>query len=124
MARKVLAIGLDPAFADPAGLSQFTPEMVRSFIDAQLDRTREAGYDVVSCLVDRGETAEAAVTRAHQSDRFDCAVIGAGLRLPPEHLLLFERIINLVPRLAPDARIVFNRNPTDTLAAVQRCCEP
>jgi hypothetical protein len=78
MTEKILAVGLDPAFADTAAFPQFTPEMLRSHIDAQLDRVRDAGYVVVSCLVDRGETAEAVVASALTSDRFDCVVIGAG----------------------------------------------
>jgi len=54
------------------------------------------------------------------SRRFDCVVIGAGLREPPSRLLLFEQIINLVHALAPQARICFNATPADTAEAVQR----
>jgi hypothetical protein len=47
-------------------------------------------------------------------------VIGAGLRVPPAHLMLFEKLINLVHAGAPGARICFNTKPTDTVEAVQR----
>jgi alpha-galactosidase/6-phospho-beta-glucosidase family protein len=47
-------------------------------------------------------------------------VIGAGLRVPPERLMLFEKILNHVHRLAPRASICFNTNPADTTEAVQR----
>jgi hypothetical protein len=124
MANRILAIGLDPALADYEAFPQFTPEMFRSHIDAQLDRVREAGYEVVSCLVDRGETAAAVVTHALASAHFDCVVIGAGLRLPPKHLVLFEAILNIVHRLAPDTRIAFNSNPADTLDAIRRGTMP
>lgn len=116
----VLAIGLDPRFADLSAFPQLTPELVRDYIDAQIERVRQSGYDVESCLIDRGETAEAAVTRALRSKRYDCIVIGAGLREPPALLLLFEKVINLVHTLAPQARISFNTSPTDTLDAVRR----
>ncbi len=56
--------------------------------------------------------------------RYDCVMIGAGLREPPERLLLFERVLNLVHRLAPDACICFNTSPADSAAAVQRCLTP
>jgi len=46
------------------------------------------------------------------------------LRLPPERLLLFEKIINLVHRLAPNARICFNTRPADSAEAVQRWVKP
>jgi hypothetical protein len=35
--------------------------------------------------------------------------------------LLFERLVNVVHALAPNARIGFNTKPTDTVDAVQRC---
>jgi len=122
--KTVLAIGLDPVFVDFAAIPQFTPDMFRGFIDAQLDRLRDLGFDVVSCLIDTGETAEAVATAALRSTSFDCVVIGAGLRLPPERLMLFEKIINLVHALAPHARICFNTTPADTAEAVQRWIEP
>ncbi len=122
--KKVLAIGLDPAFVDFTAIPQFTPEMFRSYIDAQLDRLRDAGFEVVSCLIDTGETAEAVTAAALQASQFDCIVIGAGLRLPPERLPLFEKVLNLVHALAPAARICFNTTPADTAEAVRRWIEP
>lgn len=122
--KSVLAIGIDPVFADFATLPGLTPELVRHYIDVELERVRTAGFDVVSCLVDLGETAEAATAAALRARSFDCVVIGAGLREPAERLLLFEMVLNLVHALAPDARICFNRNPADTLDAVQRWVEP
>ncbi|WP_407156938.1 hypothetical protein [Bradyrhizobium sp. STM 3557] len=116
----ILAIGLDPISADLAAFPQFTPEMLRSYIDGELDRVRAAGFEVVSCLIDGGDTAAAVVADTLRSRRFDCVVIGAGLRLPPEQLVLFETVVNLVHRLAPDCRIAFNSRPADTLDAVRR----
>jgi hypothetical protein len=116
--KTVLAIGIDPVFVDFTALPQFTPEMFRSYIDAQLERVRGMGYDVTSCLI--GDTAEAVTAEALKSHRFDCVLIGAGLRLPPERLVLFEKIVNLIHRLAPQASICFNTTPADTAEAVQR----
>jgi hypothetical protein len=121
MAEKtVLAIGIDPVFVDYTALPQFTPEMFRSYIDGQLERVRGMGYDVTSCLIDLGATAEAVTAQALKSGDFDCVLIGAGLRLPGERLLLFEKIINLIHRLAPKASICFNTTPADTAEAVRR----
>ena len=121
MAKKsVLAIGIDPALVDYTALPQFTPEMFRSYIDAQIERVRGMGYDVTSCLIDLGDTAEAVSAQALKSRDFDCVLIGAGLRQPSERLLLFERIINLIHRLAPQASICFNTTPADTAEAVRR----
>ena len=121
MAKKtVLAIGIDPALVDYTAFPQFTPEMFRTYIDAQIERVRGLGYDVTSCLIDLGDTAEAVAAEALRSRTFDCVLIGAGLRLPAERLLLFEKIINLIHRLAPNAAICFNTTPADTAEAVQR----
>jgi hypothetical protein len=123
-ARAVLAIGIDPALLDFSDHPQLTSVLVRSYIDAELRRLREQGYDVTSCLIDLGETAEQVARAALASGNFDCVVIGAGLRVPPERLLLFEKVLNLVHRLAPRASICFNTNPADTAEAVRRWIDP
>jgi hypothetical protein len=117
--KNVLALGLDPAFADFTQLPGLTPDLIRSFIHSQVERLRDLGYEVDSCLVDLGETAEAVAAQHLGSRRFDCVMIGAGLRAPP-HLLLFEKLINLIHERAPNAKICFNTTPADTAEAVQR----
>ena len=124
MAKRVLAIGIEPGNADYGAFPQLTPELVRDYIEAQLLRLRDLGFEVTSCLIDLDAAAEAAVTAALREERFDCIVIGAGLREPKERLVLFEKVINLVHRLAPDAVICFNTTPADTAEAVQRWVEP
>jgi hypothetical protein len=125
MAKKtVLAIGIDPAFVDFSAFPGYSLELLRNHIDAQIDRLGSLGYDAESCLIDLGDTAEAVVAKALRMKQFDCVVIGAGLRLPPERLHLFETVLNLVHALAPNARICFNTNPADTAEAVRRWVEP
>jgi len=118
--KSVLAIGLDPAFADLSAHPELSVELVRAYIDQQISRIRDFGYEVVSCLVDSGDTAEATVETALRSRHYDCIVIGAGLREPTEYLMLFEKIINLVHEHAPNSRIAFNSNPADTTEAARR----
>jgi hypothetical protein len=117
--KSVLALGIDPAHADFAALPGLTPALIRAFIEAQLEQLRNLGYEVESCLVDLGETAEAVTARHLTARHFDCVMIGAGLRAPT-NLLLFERLINLVHHHAPGAKICFNTTPADTAEAVRR----
>jgi hypothetical protein len=124
MAKRVLAIGIEPGVADYSAFPQLTPGLVRNYIEAQLLRLRDRGFEVTSCLIDLDAAAEAAVTAALREEHFDCIVIGAGLREPRERLLLFEKVLNLVHRLAPEAAICFNTTPADTVEAVQRWIEP
>ena len=125
MAKKtVLAIGIEPSFADFSAFPQLTSELIDHFIKTQIEKLRALGYDAESCLIDLGETAEAVAMAALRSKRPDCVVIGAGLREPAERLPLFEKIINLVLIHAPHARICFNTTPADTVEAVQRWIKP
>jgi fluoroacetyl-CoA thioesterase len=119
MAKRVLALGLDPAVVDLTPFPDLTPEMVRSFIDAQLDRLRSLGYEVSSCLTDLGDTAETMVAAHLGAESYDCVMIGAGIRAP-ERLLLFERLLNLIHERAPAAKLCFNTSPADSAEAVQR----
>jgi hypothetical protein len=117
--KRVLALGLDPAAVDAATFQPFTTAQVTAFVETQLERIRQLGYEVESCLVDLGATAEGVVARQLDEKSFDCVLIGAGLRAP-EGLLLFEKLLNLVHERAPQARICFNTSPADSAEAVQR----
>ncbi|MBO9647796.1 MAG: hypothetical protein J7605_04745 [Variovorax sp.] len=123
MKKRVLALGLDPAFVDSARMGNFTPELVRAFIEQQIDQIRALGFEVESCLVDAGDTAEAEVERLLRSHGFDCVMFGAGLR-DEDRLMLFEKLLNLAHRLAPQAAICFNTNPEDSAEAVLRWVSP
>jgi len=125
MAKKtVLAIGIDPSFADFTTFPHLTPELIGQFIETQIEKLRSLGYEAESCLIDLGDTAEIVTTAALRSKRPDCVVIGAGLRQPAERLPLFEKIVNLVLIHTPYARICFNTTPADTAEAVQRWIKP
>lgn len=122
--RTVLAIGIEPSFVDFSAFPGLTADLVRNFIDAQIEILRALGYDAESCLIDTDETAEAVTVAALTSRHLDCVVIGAGLREPAERLLLFEKVINLILIHVPHARICFNTTPADTAEAVQRWVRP
>jgi hypothetical protein len=120
----MLALGLDPRFADFSAMPQLTPELIGAYIEAEITRVRELGFEVDALLIAPGEAGETEVEAILRAKSFACVVIGAGLREPPEHLLLFEKILNLVHRFAPHARIAFNTTPADTAEAVQRWVMP
>ena len=125
MAKKtVLAIGIEPSLVDYSAFPGLTSELVRNFIEAQIERLRVLGYDAESCLIDLGKTAESVTVTALTARHLDCVVIGAGLREPAERLLLFEKILNLILIHVPHVRICFNTTPADTAEAVQRWIKP
>ena len=88
--RSGLAIGIEPAFADFTARSDLTPELIRQYINTQIEHLRVLGYDADSCLFDLHKVAAGTVAATLKSRRFDCVVVGAGSREPLARLLLFE----------------------------------
>lgn len=121
--KRVLVVGLDPAVVDYSRtpVPGLTREILTKALDAAEAELKGLGYQVRMLYIDTGETAEAVVQQALESSSYDCIMIGAGVRLPPDHFLLFERLINVVHRhAAPTARICFNTRPDDSVKAVLR----
>ena len=68
-------------------------------------------------LLESDETAGKTVERYLASAHYACVVIGAGIRLPPQGLALFEVVVNAVHTAAPDAAIAFDTVPEDSAEA-------
>jgi hypothetical protein len=71
------------------------------------------------CLVglDGSDDVPAVLTAALSSRLWECVVVGGGVR---GDLELFEQVVNLVRRHAPDAAIAFNSTPAATFDAAAR----
>ena len=121
--KSVFVVGLDPRlidFSKPGYPPGMNAEKVFAGIKSSEDELTGLGYDVQTCLTDFGETAEAVVQSQLRQKRFDCVMIGAGVRVNPSNFLLFEKLINVVHEHAPQARLCFNELPSDIAAAVKR----
>ena len=124
MPKSVLVVGIVPELIDfshpdfaPMNMSA---EKVWAGLRADDERLNGMGFQAEFFGVDLGETAEAALTSKLQTRPWDCVVIGAGVRVPPSNFLLFEKLVNVVLRNAPGARLCFNTKPSDTAEAVLR----
>jgi hypothetical protein len=120
---RVLLLGLDPEtvdFSDPALPPGMTAEKVQAGIAVAQRQFAERGWEGDVGLIRPDETAGPAVERLVTSKSYDCVVIGAGLRLPPRSLALFEVVINAIRKAAPGAAIAFNTRPDDTADAAAR----
>ena len=111
-------IGLDP-YRVPG---PWNPAPVADAIAVGIARFADEGIGVKSCLfgLDGSDDIEAVVTEALDSRSWEVVVVGGGVRKPEDQLDLFERIVNLVRRHAPDAAIAFNSTPGDTFDAAAR----
>ena len=120
---RVLLLGLDPEtvdFSDPALPTGMTAEKVRAGIAVAQRQFAERGWEGDVGLIRPDETAGPAVERLVASKSYDCVVIGAGVRLPPRCLELFEVVINAIRTAAPGAAIAFNTRPDDSADAAAR----
>src|SRR4051812_43402879 len=90
----VLLIGFDPRQVPglDAGMAE-TVEMAISMGDVRL---KEHGFETHYCLVAPDEAAESQVVEALRARRYECVVVGGGIRKPEPFLELFERIVNLI----------------------------
>jgi len=124
---RVLLLGYDPTtvdFSDPALPPGMTVEKVRAGIDVATRQFASRGWEADLGFIRPDETAGPTVERQLASKSYDCVVIGAGVRLPPRLLPIFEVVINAVHRAAPRAAIAFNTRPDDSADAAARWLPP
>jgi len=120
---RVLLLGYDPEtvdFSDPALPPGMSVEKVNAGIAVAMKQFAERGWEADVGLIRPDETAGPEVERQLASKSYDCVVIGAGVRLPPRGLALFEIVINAVHKAAPNAAIAFNTTPVDSADAAAR----
>lgn len=123
--KSVLIIGLQPELIDfsaPdfAAFPGLNAAKIHAALEADRAKLNGLGYEAQLCLTDAGETAEAVVAGLLKKKRFDCVLIGAGIRTIGRYFILFEKLINAVHEHAPQAKLCFNTQPNDTAEAVQR----
>ena len=120
---RILFVGFDPEtvdYSDPALPPGMTADKIHAGIAVAMKQFAERGWEAELAFIRPDETAGATVERHLGSGSYDCVVIGAGVRLPPRHLAIFEIVINAVHRAAPNATIAFNTRPEDSADAAAR----
>jgi hypothetical protein len=120
---RILLVGYDPEsvdFSDPALPAGMTVEKVRAGIAVAVKQFAERGWEADLGYIRPDETGGPTVERQLASTSYDCVVIGAGVRLPPPRLAIFEAVINAVHKAAPGAAIAFNTRPEDSADAAAR----
>lgn len=121
----VLSIGLHPSAIDYSRHPHIDEATLTARIAAGESALRDAGFDLVTCQVPADpDAAEAALRTCAAGGSFRVAMIGAGVRMAPEHTLLFERLVNVVTEIAPGIRFAFNTSPETTIDALRRWVPP
>ena len=120
---RILLVGYDPEavdFTDPALPLGMNADKVHAGIAVALKQFAARGWEADVGFIRPDETAGPTVERQLASKSYDCVVIGAGVRLPPRRLEIFEAVLNAVHRAAPAAMIAFNTRPDDSADAAAR----
>ncbi len=124
---RVLLVGYEPESADfsnPALPPGMTVEKIRAGVALALKQMKERGWEGDVCYIRPDGTAGQTVERHLASADYDCVVIGAGVRLPPQSLAVFETVVNAIHRAAPTATIAFTTRPEDSADAAARWLPP
>jgi len=120
---RILFVGQKPEtvdFADPSLPPGFNAEKINAGIDLGVAKIEERGWQCDTCMITPDAAGFAVLKRALGDAAYDCVVIGGGLRLPPKGLVLFETVVNIIHKAAPNAAIAFNTRPEDTADAAAR----
>ncbi len=119
---RVLFVGQRPETVDfsDASLRGLDADAIARAIRVAAAQMEARGWQGDLCMITPDDQGLAALAEQLTAARYDCVVIGAGIRLPTARLHLFEKVLNLVHRGAPGAAIAFNTHPEDTVAAMER----
>jgi hypothetical protein len=121
----VLSVGLHPSAIDYGRYPGLDEATMTARIDAGDAALRAAGFDFVPCRVPATpDDAEAVVRDCAKSRAFGVVMIGAGVRMTPEHTELFERLVNVINEVAPGISFCFNTSPESTIEALRRWVIP
>src|SRR5258705_6026750 len=94
---RILFVGQEPEtvdFSDPALPPGFNAEKIHAGIAVALRQMTERGWHADLCLIRPDGTAPATLERQLVTNVYNCVVIGGGIRIPPQSLLLFEALIS------------------------------
>ena len=99
-------------------------ERIRDGISLALKQVTDRAWRGDLYLIRPDEVVVQTVERQLAFATYNSVVIGAGGRLPPKGLVLFEAVINAIHRGAPAAAIAFNTRPQDSAEAAARWLPP
>jgi hypothetical protein len=120
---RILFVGQQPEtvdFSDPSLPPGFDADKINAGIAVAVRKIAERGWQGDTCMITPDDAGRAMLSRQLETSTYDCVVIGGGLRLPPKSLALFESVLNVSHKAAPDAVIAFNTKPEDTADAAAR----
>ena len=120
---RILFVGQKPEtvdFSDPSLPPGTNAEKINAGIAVGVAKIEQRGWRGDTCMITPDAAGNVMLEDALKAAAYDCVVIGGGLRLPPKSLTLFETVLNIIHKTAPNAAIAFNTRPEDTADAAAR----
>lgn len=117
---KVALIGWNPDVVDYSKWKGLNAELVRAGLEKDKDNLNSEGFDAELIYINDENTAVDKISEVLKNIKYDIIMIGAGVRADNDYFLLFEKLVNVIHNLAPDAKICFNTGPNDTADAIKR----
>ncbi|MFJ3623053.1 hypothetical protein ACIPSH_33620 [Streptomyces iakyrus] len=105
---------------DPQAIPGVDGEALRAALDAELARFGAHGIEAAMTLIAFDAAAESTLIASLAGRPWDVVVVGGGIRKAEPLLPLFEQVVNLIRRHAPQAAIAFNTSGGDSVEAAQR----
>jgi hypothetical protein len=111
MGKRVVMVGLEPDVVDYSQYAGLNAKVLREALEKDRAALVAQGYDAIWSFWDNSEGAETKFIDNLRTQKPDCVMIGAGVRLNPKLTGLFEQLVNLVRQHAPQSRLCFNSGP-------------
>jgi hypothetical protein len=111
-------ISIPPEFRERFG----SAEEIRAKLDADHTRIQRAGITCIELQLDPLDQEKGLkdLEVLLREEKYDAIGIGAGVRLNPEHTVLFETMVNMCIRIAPSIPLLFNDRPGGSAETLER----
>ncbi|MFT5232699.1 MAG: hypothetical protein ACI9UK_001245 [Candidatus Krumholzibacteriia bacterium] len=109
--KPVVLVDCSPEAAGYSKLPDLSPEKLLAALEADRNKLNDPDFAASILFIDDTETARRVVNNALDQEKYDFVMIGAGVRVIPEPLIVFVSLVNTVHESARNAKICFNTNP-------------
>jgi hypothetical protein len=120
---RVLVIGYAPDavdFSDPALPPGMTAEKVAAGLRQDGENMRARGWEAEHLMIRADDRLRQTILDRLAAARYDCIVIGGGVRLTTRRVPELEIVVAAIRQGAPDTPIAFNASPSSSGDAAAR----
>ena len=120
---RVLVIGYAPAavdFSDPLVPHELDETKVAEGIKKDLQRMHDRGWEAEHLSIWADDRLHHVILERLNKSKFDCIVIGGGVRVTTKHVPELEVVVNAIREGAPNTPIAFNSGPDSSGDAAAR----